>query len=64
MEREYMSQTAMVRTLQALVSTEYGLQKSINSTVESLKPSVNLRLPRVLGGFPTLYTVILAPLAN
>ena len=64
MEREYMSQTEMMRTLQALVSTVDGLQKSVDSTVESLKQSVNLRLPLVLGGFLTLYTVILALLAN
>ncbi len=55
-----MSQTEMMRTLQALVSTVDGLQKSVDSTVESLKQSVNLRLPLVLGGFLTLYTVILA----
>ena len=49
MEREYMSQTEMMRTLEALVST-----------VDGLKQSVNLRLPLWLGIFLTLFSVIVA----
>ena len=44
MEREYMSQTEMMRTLEALVST-----------VESLKQSVNWRLPLTLGLILTVF---------
>ena len=49
MEREYMSQTEMMRTLEALVST-----------VDGLKQSVNFRLPLILGVFLTLFSVIMA----
>ena len=44
-----MSQTEMMRTLEALVST-----------VDGLKQSVNLRLPLWLGIFLTLFSVIVA----
>ncbi len=43
LEREYMSQTEMMRTLQALVST-----------VKDLKQTVNWKLPLVLGGIMLL----------
>ena len=49
MEREYMSQTEMMRTLEALVST-----------VDGLKQSVNLRLPLTLGGFLALFSIVAA----
>ena len=49
MEREYMSQTEMTRTLEALVST-----------VDGLKQSVNTRLPLTLAAFLTLFSVIMA----
>ena len=49
MEREYMSQTEMMRTLEALVTT-----------VDGLKQSVNLRLPLTLAGFLTLFSIIVA----
>ena len=49
MEREYMSQTEMMRTLEALVSS-----------VDGLKQVLNLRVPLVFGGFLALYTLIMA----
>lgn len=49
MEREYMSQSEMMRTLEALVTT-----------VDGLKQSVNLRLPLTLAGFLTLFSIIVA----
>ena len=44
-----MSQTEMMRTLEALVST-----------VDGLKQSVNFRLPLILGVFLTLFSIIMA----
>ena len=49
MEREYMSQTEMMRTLEALVST-----------VDGLKQSLNWRLPLTLGAMITLMTIIMS----
>ncbi|MCY3821354.1 MAG: dCTP deaminase [Gammaproteobacteria bacterium] len=48
MEREYMSQTEMMRTLEALVSS-----------VEGLKQVVNSRLPLIFGGFLALYSILM-----
>ena len=48
MEREYMSQTEMMRTLQALVTT-----------VESLKQSINWRLPLLLGTIVALAFILI-----
>lgn len=51
MEREYMSQTEMMRMLEALVSS-----------VEGLKQVVNLRLPLIFSGFLALYSILMAAL--
>ena len=44
-----MSQTEMMRTLEALVSS-----------VDGLRQVLNLRVPLVFGGFLALYTLIMA----
>lgn len=49
MEREYMSQTDMMRTLEALVST-----------VEGLKQSLNWRLPLTVTAIMVCLTVVVA----
>ena len=49
MEREYMSQTDMMRTLEALVST-----------VEGLKQSLNWRLPLIMGAIMAFFSVVVA----
>lgn len=49
MEREYMSQTDMMRTLEALVST-----------VEGLKQSLNWRLPLIVTAIMVCFTVVVA----
>ena len=58
MEREYMSQTEMMRTLEALVST-----------VEGLKDSINWRLPLTLGaivllGFTSISIIVAIVIAT
>ena len=46
LEREYMSQTEMIKMLEALVSTVDNLK----STVDNLKQTINWKLPLILGG--------------
>lgn len=53
MEREYMSQTEMMRTLESLVST-----------VEGLKQSINWRLPLTMGLIIAVLMTLFAFLAN
>ena len=56
MDREYMSQTEMMRTLETLVSTVSGLQETVKE--------VNTRLPWMLGVFLALFgTIITAAIA-
>ncbi len=59
MEREYLSQSDMMRTLQALVSTVDGLEHTVDG-LQSTVGALNHRLPLWLGLFLTLFSGIVA----
>lgn len=60
MDREYMSQTEMMQTLQALVTTVGGLEKAVNASIENVEKVVNAGLDGFKQGIGIRVAVYLA----